>query len=416
MLGPTAVMGTLDGERLPVNVALAKYVRDRLGSDYAELDYWKPASVAQVALREEDPVTLGVWVDEFYQQFEDDETELTNLAHLPFQLVLNTSPLPSVYRAFAKVKERTHSDFYDRTGRDNAMLPEASIDAPVVYHLYGTLDEPQSMILSESDRLNFIVSVASGEPPLPRNLTSALRDNSRAFLFLGFDLTDWQLRVLLHVLDPRENDRRRIKSFAFEFEDAPVDDATREFYKEGHRIHFFSGELDAFTSELRQRVEADMTTEPAEKPAVSHISPDAPVVFLCHASEDKPIAERLALDLRNAGIGTWLDKENLRGGDRWDSIINETISKEVNYVVVLQSEALLAKEVGYVNREINAALYRQQEYREPRRFLIPVVVDSEENQLRELRDLHYVDLTAGGAHDLVKTIKRDIDYAQRAVT
>ena len=127
-----------------------------------------------------------------------------------------------------------------------------------------------------------------------------------------------------------------------------------------------------------------------------------------------PVAERLALDLRDAGIGTWLDKENLRGGDRWDSIINETISKEVNYVVVLQSEALLAKDVGYVNREINAALYRQQEYREPRRFLIPAVVDNPENQLKELRDLHYVDLTAGGTRDLVKTIKRDIDYAQRA--
>ena len=30
MLGPTAVTGTLDGEHLPVHVAMAKYIKQRL--------------------------------------------------------------------------------------------------------------------------------------------------------------------------------------------------------------------------------------------------------------------------------------------------------------------------------------------------------------------------------------------------
>jgi hypothetical protein len=406
MLGPDAVTGTFDGLRLPVHVALARFVKERLGPRYDHLDPSKPSSVAQAAVAQEDPFTLQGWVEEFYDQFQGDFDMLRDLAALPFPLVINSSPGLSVHRIFREVKPETYSAFYDRTGRARPTLPDPSIDAPVVYHLYGSLEEPASLILSDSDRLDFIVAVVSDEPPLPPKLKSAFRDPERSFLFLGFDLMQWQFRVLLHVMS--RDAARRYKSFAFELDDKSVDLETREFYRTGHKIHFITGDLPAFARELRSRVSLDPAIRPSGEGDQPSLPPGAPIVFICHASEDKDVARRVADGLQAAGIDTWFDEHDLHAGDEWDSKIRTMIRDRVDYVVVLQSESLRRKDVGYVNREIDLAIDRQREYRPPRRFIVPAIVDHPDNRLENLEAWQSVDLTTPtGIEALVRAINRD---------
>ena len=199
-------------------------------------------TVAQVVLREiDDPVKIKRWVEEFHDEFKCDEQPILDLAALGFELVLNTSPDMTVFELFSRVKPGAQAAYYDRTGKNPGMLPDASRESPVVFQLYGTLDNPRSMILSDSDRLDFIVKVARGDPALPVNLTSTLRDTDQSFLFLGFDLSEWHFRVLLHILS--NNATRNYMSFASELESAPVDFDTQDFYRTSHKIHFFSGDL-----------------------------------------------------------------------------------------------------------------------------------------------------------------------------
>ena len=423
MLGPEAVTGCLNGERLPVHVALASYmmqrlpedVRHRLGPSDQRLDPWHPASVAQVILREADPAQIRRWLERFHEDFETDDQPLVDLAKLPFALVLNTSPAKIVFDVFSRVKSGAIAAFYDRTGKMPGMLPDLSPANPVVYQLYGSLEKPRSMILSDSDRLDFIVKLARGSPALPINLTSALSDEDRIFLFLGFDLTDWHLRVLLHILSSNAN--RNYTSFAAELESAPLDLETQDFYRVSHKIHFFAGDLATFCSELKERTESRRAGG-NEHGAGRAVSPNAPVVFICHASEDAGEARRIAAGLRAAGIGTWVDRQNLRGGDRWDDMIERTIKKEVDYVAVLQSAAMKSKDVGYVNREIDMALDRQRDYRLPRVFLIPAIIDDAMNRLDalEIDRLQSVDLTpTAGVGDLVRAIVRDLDLQGRGL-
>ena len=412
MLGPDSLMGTLDGRRMPVNVALASFVKDKLGPAYAELDPTKLASVAQAAVALEDPFTLQGWVEEFYEHFDGDLSLLRAVAQLPFDLVINSSPGFSAHRVFGEYKPDTKYDFFDRTARARPTLPDPSVAAPVVYNLYGSLEQPSSLILSDNDRLDFIVSVVSEQPPLPPKLRSTLCDPDRTFLFLGFDLAQWQFRVLLHVL--AGDVQRRYKSFALEFDDQRVDSDTRDFYRAGHKIHFVGGDLTPFAEELRRRVRIPDVEEQAVEPESGGLPPDAPVVFLCHVSEDKPFVQAVANGLHANGIKTWFDRDDLRGGDRWDSKIRQTIAEEVDYFVVLQSASLRAKDVGYVNREIELALDRQQLYRSPRCFVIPAVIDHEDSRLAELRHLQSVDLSdQAGIDALVRTVKRDVMYKVR---
>ncbi len=415
MLGPDAMLGTLDNERLPVHVALASFVKSRLGPSFSHLDPSKPSSVAQAAVAQEDPFTLQGWVEEFYEEFDADTEMLRDLATLPFELVVNSSPGLSADRIWREQKPNTNSDFYDRTAPARAGLPDPSIEAPLVYNLYGSLAQPSSLILSDSDRLDFIVAVASDEPPLPPKLKSAFCDPDRSFLFLGFELAQWQFRVLLHVI--ARDTQRRYKSFALEPDDPLLDTETRSFYRLDHKLHFVNGDLSGFARELRDRVrlpDAPATTADTERAERFGLPPDAPKVYICYASEDGPVVKDVAEALRENGINAWFDRDELHGGDRWDAKMRQTISEEADYVVVMQSANLLAKDVGYVNREINLALDRQKEYRAPRRFLLPAVIDDVDNLLDELRHVQSVDLSIpDGVDELVKTIRRDLSYKTR---
>ena len=87
--------------------------------------------------------------------------------------------------------------------------------AAVVYHLYGSLERPRRS-LSESDRLDFLRPSSRAVPALPLKLKNLLGDEKQSFLFLGFDLGQWQLRMLVHVL--ANNVQREYKSFALELE------------------------------------------------------------------------------------------------------------------------------------------------------------------------------------------------------
>jgi hypothetical protein len=430
MLGPDAFTVEVDGETLPLAVALARWVldeklRDRLGPDDIGVDPAKPWTVAQVAIAKEDAYTVRSWAKDFYDSHDTVSEELQTLASLPFELVISTSPALTAERAFRDAKPDTHGDFYDYTAPARTGMPDPTRRAPVVYNLFGSLKNTESMLLSDHERFEYLVSVIKENPPLPEKLLSRLRDRKQSFLFVGFDLMQWQLRMLIHVL--ANNTQRTYKSFALELDEAAVDGETRMFYTAGHKVHFVDMDIPTFAAGLRARVpqELDATTATTEsapaqeagvapRPPAPVLDPGAPTVFVCHAHEDAAFAARVSEGLQANRINVWLDKEALGGGDAWNDVIEDRIRHDVNYCVVLQSVHLLHKTQGYVNKEINLALDRQLEYRKPRVFLIPAIIDAAQNALRELENLQSVDLTgADGVDQLVRVIRRDMDLASR---
>src|SRR5262249_24212399 len=49
-------------------------------------------------------------------------------------------------------------------------------------------------------------------------------------------------------------------------------------------------------------------------------------VFLCHNSVDKPLVRQLNETLNDARIKTWFDEVDIRPGDRWQRVLENTIS------------------------------------------------------------------------------------------
>ncbi|GAB4459713.1 MAG: hypothetical protein Kow0070_15050 [Anaerolineales bacterium] len=109
-------------------------------------------------------------------------------------------------------------------------------------------------------------------------------------------------------------------------------------------------------------------------------------VFLCHASEDKPIVRELYERLRADGFAPWLDSEALLPGQDWDLEIQKAM-RASDAVIVCFSSVSVSKE-GYVQKEIKYAQEIQQEKPEGTIFFIPLQLEACEMPFR-LRGIHW---------------------------
>ena len=112
-------------------------------------------------------------------------------------------------------------------------------------------------------------------------------------------------------------------------------------------------------------------------------------VFLCHASQDKPVVRELYQRLSNKGwIDPWLDEEKLLPGQDWNMEIEKAV-EAADVVIVCLSSTSVSKE-GYIQRELKFVLDIALEKPEGTIFVVPLRVDDCELP-RQLRSLQAVD-------------------------
>ena len=92
--------------------------------------------------------------------------------------------------------------WYENQGtgrRRRERQPEPTPDNPLVFHLHGHYANPESLVLTEDDYLNFLVRLSGpSHDLLPEVITHKLVDS--AILFIGYSLADWTFRVLFRSL------------------------------------------------------------------------------------------------------------------------------------------------------------------------------------------------------------------------
>jgi len=112
-------------------------------------------------------------------------------------------------------------------------------------------------------------------------------------------------------------------------------------------------------------------------------------VFLCHSSDDKPVARELFERLENESwIDPWLDSEKIIPGQDWNLEIEKAI-QDTNTVLVCCSEGSVSKE-GHIHKELKFALDKALEMPEGIIFNIPVRLDECEVP-RSISKLQWVD-------------------------
>lgn len=367
------------------------------------------AHVAQLRYNEDgDRSDLEVEVEEFYKPLDDLTSDFhRDLAHLPFTLCLTTIPAHFLSNAFRAAGKSPILEFYHfRKSRPTGLF-ETNPGRPIVYHLYGDLAALDSLVLTETDLLEFLVNVVRGAPLLPAYIAGQLADPQTSFLFLGFGFQRWYARVLLHALQTFGHRNRSMAVEAASFFDHPDSKHTALFFEKEHKIEFRQHSWIEFAAELRRRYEAQLRT-----PTPRELPPNAPKVFLCYDSRDRDQVRKLEEQLQALGIGTWRDQQDLRGGDEWDRRIEQVVRKQVDYVLVLQTPNMLQRPESYIHKEIKEALERQDRFDQRERFLIPAILEPCAG-LERLSLLHRSDLTSSESVErLAKEIQADWNTRQ----
>ncbi|MCI0590733.1 MAG: TIR domain-containing protein [Gammaproteobacteria bacterium] len=414
-------------EQLDSQITYTDALRDQFAAELEEDGRRVTAiTLAGVAQQYEDadgfgPGMLRSQSARFYtsSQLEPSATH-RQIASFPFPLILSTCHDQLLEMAFRLEGIGKSPVIYRYNLRgDRQENPEfarpGSLDSPLIYHLFGYFEDPQSLVLSENDLLDFLLAVISGNPPLPNSLRRALQRNGASFLFVGFGIRHWYLRVLLKALVRGLALGRTGSSVAVEPLLQGVPDIERQqtilFYQRGTHIEICEEDIRSFLSELDRRLKAagGIATQPM--PLGSR-----PRVFVSYASEDQGLAARLFASLQKEGFEPWLDKDALRGGEDWNLMIEDQL-RETAYVLVLQTPALLAKRVGYVNKEI--AIAREQALRYRGTFLIPLIAGelSADERIEELGSYQQMPLRGDrydqDMADLVSTLRRDYQRRQR---
>jgi len=406
VLGPDATLDKSSDQQAPITKGLARYLIERMGTESSHPELDDPLHVAQAFLSQKDTdrFDLETEVEEFYATHSDKTSDVhLNLASLPFSLCVTTCHDKYLQNAFEKNKKPPKVEHYDFQKSRPDTLENPSALKPIIYELFGSYKNPQSLVLTETELLDFLVKVIQGTPPLSDYIMGRFADRDTSFLFVGFGLQQWYLRILLYVLKASGHSLRSVAIESEDFHSSQDREKTVVFYDKEYSLQFCYPSIEKFTSDLAE-IYQPQGVEPELPVAVPM---GAAKAFLCHCSNDRADVADLEKKLKQRGIDTWLDRQNLRGGDRWDSVIEMVIGNEVDYVLVLQTPDMVSRAESYFYKEIKEAQERSRKFGRGFRFIIPCILKNC-NPLSELNDMNCIDLTKpDGIDKLVQTIHED---------
>ncbi len=142
-------------------------------------------------------IRLRQETEDFYKKNARQPNELLRLlAELPVPLFVNTAPDASLAASLkAAFREHRTAHYSFRKGRQQEPLEDPRADCPLVYNLFGTVADTDSLVLTERDRLHFVQDVIQHNEAIPSAILKEMQAD-KVVIFLGFDFEQWHLRIL----------------------------------------------------------------------------------------------------------------------------------------------------------------------------------------------------------------------------
>jgi hypothetical protein len=221
-----------------------------------------------------DPTNLSavmkeVWENQISVQSDD---PFIVLAELPLPIYVTTNVSSILEHALVKAGKAPERGIC-RWKKDIDMEPtvfETEPDyrpseyRPLVYYLYGHIDVPDSLVLTQDDYFDFLIGVTQNKDLVPPSVRASLVNSS--LLLLGYPFESWDFRVLFRWLIDLEGSSRRDRyahvAAQFDPEDSEMIDTERarsylsSYFNRNANISLYWGASQAFISDLQKELRA----------------------------------------------------------------------------------------------------------------------------------------------------------------
>lgn len=243
-------------------VALREAVRDeilrRYGDDLPEelcqRTSWTYPELVQA---------MGIASNKFWAKHP--ESPYPALAKLRLPLYITTGPLDLMTNALVEAGVQPEVRICPWTKwipKEKVLFEEVPTpERPLVYHLFGHLSVPNSLVFAEDRYFDYLIGVTLNKSLIPSVVRAAL--SSTSLLFLGFQMDDWEFRVFFRFLMAQEG-RELLKFYShaavqIEPEEDRILDIKRtrrylEEYFESENIGIYWGRSEDFLETLRSHL------------------------------------------------------------------------------------------------------------------------------------------------------------------
>jgi hypothetical protein len=174
------------------------------------------------------------------------------------------APYHLVVTSMGDIEKAGSLQYREPNGNGFAVVQPKKLDvslehASIIYKMHGSINrfkrEDDSYVITEEDYVRFLGGFSSKQLVLVPPLLAAMM-KTRHFLFLGYSLRDWNLRVMLDMLSQFENNANKRRSWAIQYNP----DVVEERIWERKAVDVFGLDLQNFVDELARAL--DMTLAP----------------------------------------------------------------------------------------------------------------------------------------------------------
>lgn len=241
---------------------LENHLRQKLQSNYREV-LPPPLLEKRASL---DKLIEAVWL----KQGEDHSSDSYRvLAKLPLPIFLTTNINNLLEKSLHDEGKKPESVLcpWNEFGEDDENVFDRepdyvpSIERPLIYHLFGRLTQPDSVVLTEDDYFDFLIGVTSNKDLIPKVVRRALADS--ALLILGFQLDEWNFRVLFRSILSQQGGGRRKKYAHIAAQIDPEEGRTlspararqylEQYFSQDTEINIYWGKSEDFIRDLGER-------------------------------------------------------------------------------------------------------------------------------------------------------------------
>jgi hypothetical protein len=231
-------------------------------------------------------------VEELYQR-EYNEELYYKISQIPFHLIISISPdlfLPKTFEKFGL----PYNFHYFQKDQTQQNIPEPTKDSPLIYNLFGSIDDQESLILDHDDLFDYLSAIL-GKNKLPQVVQNTL-SNAKTLIFFGFDLNKWYIQLLLRLLN-LSKDKDNFKSFAL---GTNTNKRIVEFCLKHFNIIFIPKNYMVFINTLHKSCEQSHILRKVH-PAISETDNDRkPEIFISYAWGE--IRENIVNEIYNSMI------------------------------------------------------------------------------------------------------------------
>ncbi|ARS39646.1 hypothetical protein CA265_08280 [Sphingobacteriaceae bacterium GW460-11-11-14-LB5] len=154
------------------------------------------------------------------------------IRQLNFPLIINTNPDTTLENLFPAYYS---TGFYDMSNSQSP--PPVDNGKPFVYNIFGSFENPASIIFTEKEAVDFTKNIYQKNPPIPEFIREIIRN--RYGIFIGFDFKEWHLKILFNVLDLRN----KPGNYAFTEMKSALLERNMEYYRRQYNMSFVKNDV-----------------------------------------------------------------------------------------------------------------------------------------------------------------------------